>query len=160
MQGILLLQRFISNHPYLKVEDSSVVQRICEGLTITDNTGYINEHFRQQVEMEASVVYLANKYVVLVSKLQEILINHKAGKFIELGDKTDEGYKWTLKGKEVWLRGTDLEFLMHCENLIKAEQLLDVLKDLRSIVFNRDRKLEQVSNNYRKEVEIDKRTGR
>ncbi len=158
MHLIDLLQGIICKHKFLKVEDRNVVTNICQCLRITDNTGLINQYLMQQIDMEAGVVYLTNKYGILVSKLQDKLYDYKADKFVVLGDKTDEGYKWTKQGKEDWLRSTDSEFLAKRGTLVSVEQLLGVLKDLSTIVFRRTLKLEQLAINYRRETEADKKT--
>jgi predicted glycosyltransferase len=77
---------------------------------------------------------------------------------MELGVRNDEGLKWTKDAKEQWLLSTDARYIVLSEEAQEAERLLYTLRDLANIIFTRDKKLEQLSINYRRETEIDKRT--
>ena len=163
MDGITLLENEIKLHPHLKIEDHQVVSKVCNYIRIssTEELGIINEALRDQVEIEAACVYLTSKYGRLLNKLEQRLDEHKAGKSVELGSKDDEGLKWTKQAKEQWLLAMDAQYATQTEVISKCHTLITMLRGLSTIVFNRDRKLEQLSVNYRKDLEFDRRsTGR
>ena len=157
MDGISLLETAICDHPFLKVEDRNVVVSICNKIRISDDPGSINVYFREQVDAESAITYLLNRYISLIEKLNQLMNKHRAEVFLGLGDKTEEGYKWTKQSKEERLIATDSKYLSQLDQMNKAENLINLLKGLNTIVFNRDRKLEQLSINYRREFEADKR---
>ena len=155
---IARLENAIREHVHLKVEDHEVVSKVAGFLYTSDEPGKINDYFRGQIEAEAGATYLVGRYTSLVNKLRERVREHRAGKFVELGERNDEGYKWTAKGKEDFLLGTDAQYATQMETVAKVENLLSLLKGLREIVFARNDKLEQLSINYRREMEIDRKT--
>lgn len=155
---ISLLEARILEHPNLKKEDHAVVRKLCDLIRI-EETGDINEYHRSQVEAEAGGVYLKSKYDQVVEKFDTLIEKHKAGRYVELGSRDDEGLKWTIPGKKEWLLATDSRYVALLEMFKEAERLHVMLRELTHIVFCRDRKLEQLSINYRREAEADKRTG-
>ena len=154
---ISLLEDLIMKHPRLKEEDKAVVKKICTLLRI-EELGDINAYHRLQVEAEAGVVYLKSKYGSICSKCQSVVDKHRSVKFLELGSRDSEGLKWTKAGKCEWLLSTDAKYSVLLDLLEEVEELNAVLRELSHIVFSRDRKLEQLSINYRREAEADRRT--
>jgi len=159
MDGISLLEKEIRAHPYLKIEDHQVVHNTCNALRISEDPGLINEYFRGQIEAEASMIYLVGRYSSLVTRLKDKLNERRAGKAFELGSRDDEGLKWSKQDKEQWILATDPKYATQLDMLHDMEALLKLMYGLRDVVFGRDRKLEQLSINYRREMEADKRTG-
>lgn len=157
VDGISLLENLILSSPALKAEDQAVIKHVCLNLRIEQEHGFINDYFRRQVEIEATAVYLTGKYNALLERWRRIIGQHKADKFMELGSKNDDGYKWTKEAKEQWLLSTDARYTVLSEQAQEAERLLYILRDLSNVVFTRDKKLEQLSINYRRESEADKR---
>ncbi len=156
---IALLSNAIRRHPHLKVEDHPVVEKVTSLLYTSDEIGLINDYFRMQIEAEAGATYLVGRYISLVTKLKEMLREHRAGKLLMLGERNDDGYKWTAKGKEEWLLATDAPYATQLEQIAKVDNLLNLLKGLKEIVFGRNDKLEQLSINYRRDTLIDTRHG-
>lgn len=154
---IALLQDYVLDHVYLKAEDHAVVRQICGSLGLGE-AGLINDYLKEQVEAEAGMVYLQCKYEKLRDKLREKFGEYEAGKSIELGDKTDEGYKWTKDSRSRWLLATDAQYAEKKDVVRKAERLLTLIRGLGTIVFDRPDKLEQLAINYRRESEADRRT--
>lgn len=154
-----LLEQRIVTHPNLKDEDKRVVSRLCELIRITEE-GDINVYHRTQVEAEAGAVYLKSKYDQVMTKFSNLIERHKAGKFVELGSRDDEGLKWTKEGKREFLLGTDARYVALLDTFKEAERLHTLIRELSNIIFSRDRKLEQLSINYRREAEADRRTER
>lgn len=159
MDLIQLLEQQIISHPHLKEEDKAVVTQLCEFIRI-DTEADINEYFKLQVEAEAGVVYLKGKYSRLLNKFASIVEKHRSGKSVELGSRDPEGYKWNKASKHEWLTGTDARYAALVSTHKDVEVLSSIIKDLAQIVFNRDRKLEQLSNNYRREMQVDSNTCR
>lgn len=133
------------------------MSKLCSLIRI-EETGDINEYHRMQVEAEAGSVYLRVRYDQVMEKFRTLIDKHKAGRFVELGPRDDEGLKWTKASKEQWLLGTDARYVALLDMLKQAERLHAMLRELSNIVFGRDRKLEQLSINYRREAEADRRT--
>lgn len=158
MQDLVsLLEGLILSHPNLKVEDRAVVSRLCFLIRIED-TGDINEYYRLQVQAEAGAVYLKGRYDAISARLRKSLDNHRAGRSVELGSRDDEGLRWTKLSQEQWLLGTDPKYVVLNEMFREAERLHSLIKGLSDIVINRNGKLEQLAINYRREVEVDRRT--
>jgi len=156
MDGIALLARQLVSNDNLKVDDREVVLNICELLRLKEESGLINTYLCQQVEAEAASTYLVCRYELQVTRYRHVIDEYRAGKYVELGDRNDEGLKWSKQGREQWLLAMDLEYPTKLEQLQNMESLLSALKGLQSIVFGRDRKLEQLSVNYRRELRSDK----
>lgn len=155
---VTLLEGRILQHPYLKEEDRAVVAKLCYLIRI-EETGDINEYHRSQIEAEAGAVYLKSKYDEIMDKFGTLIEKHKAGRYCELGSRDDEGLKWTKAGKNEWLLATDAKYVALLDTFKEAERLYTMLRELTNIIFSRDRKLEQLSINYRREAEADRRTG-
>jgi len=156
MDGILCLEQAICSHSLLKATDDAVVKKVCSFIRIDESPGLINDYIRQQVEAEASMVYLTNKYESLHRRMTQRSNERKAGRFLELGEKNDEGYKWTVQAKEKWILATDAKYQLQLENIAELDGLVSMLRGLSAIVFRRDSKLEQLSINYRQEMRTDK----
>lgn len=154
---VSLLENLIVSDQHLKSEDKSVVQKICRLLRI-EHPELINDYHRQQVEAEAGIVYLKARYDSLAEKMREKIEQHKAGQFVVLGDRNDEGLKWTKASKEQWLLGTDAQYVVFLRIYKEKERLAGIMRELANVVFGRDRKLEQLSINLRREAEADRRT--
>lgn len=154
--GFTLLENLIVSHPHLKQEDHAVISKVCRLLEIQEEHVLINEYHRRQVELEATAVYLTGKYTALVKRFESVFNKHRAGKSVELGERNDEGLKWTRIAKENWLLGTDARYIALVDTLAEAQRLLMMLKGLSDVIFARDNKLEQLSINYRRETEADK----
>lgn len=158
MNGLKLLEQAIREHPHLKLEDHRVVTDVCSKLHLSDDLGMINESFRWQVELEAAAVYLKSRYGSIVNRLESSLTEYQSGKFVEMGPRDEEGLKWTAKAKEQWILATDPHYAAKLDVFKESARLLDLIKGLSDIVFGRDRKLEQLSINYRREVQADTRS--
>lgn len=158
MDEIELLKNLVLSKKHLKEEDKPLIVQLCEKLRILADVRDINEYFRQQVEVEAGMVYLVGRYTMIVDKFKDVVESHKAGKSVELGERNDEGLKWTKAGKEQWLLGTDARYVALLGTLKEAERLLDLLRELSKVAFRRQDKLEQITINTRREIEADKRT--
>lgn len=155
--GITLLEQLILANESLKVEDHSVITNVCTGIRISSEAGDINEYFRRQVELEASVVYLSSKYGALLDRWRRLLDKHKAIQSVELGARNTEGLKWSKGSKEEWFLSMDPKYVVLKDQMHTVEKLFFTIRDLYTIVFDRNKKLEQLSINYRRETEIDKR---
>ena len=156
LELIPLLGNYLVKHTYLKVEDRQVIADICNNLVISDQTEMVNDYFRNQVQIEAGVAYLMIRYSSVLRRLQFKLNEHKAEAIIELGNKTEDGYKWTKQAKEERLMAVDATYVSQLELVSEYEGLVNALKYLHTIVFERHKKLEQLSNNYRQEIKSDK----
>ncbi len=155
VDGISLLENHIRSHPYLKVEDQAVVSKVCLQIRLSEDPGLINSYLREQVEVEASVIYLVGRYSGLVSKLEKRLKESRAGFVFEMGDRSDSGFKINKADKEDTLLATNAKYALQVEILSDMGDLLNVLRGLSTIVFKRDFKLEQLSVNYRIEMRVD-----
>jgi len=153
--GVQLLKELILAHKNLKEVDKPVVAKLCDKLSITQDHGYINEYFREQVDAEATGLYLKSKYSEILAKLQGLVDQHKAGKSVELGARDDEGLKWTKPSLENYMRGTDARYVALMELVRESERLLSMLRGLDDIINNRDYKLKELSVNYRREMKSD-----
>lgn len=158
VNGISLLRDLILQHDLLKVEDRSAVIRLFDLLVIRVDPALVNEYFSQQVEAEALACYLQNRYAKLVDTLDELLTKQRADSYVVQGDRNDQGLKWTKETREYWLLGTNAHYNVRVEQLNQARRLQSLIKDVTTIVFKRHDKLEQLSNNYRRETSIDNRT--
>lgn len=154
LNGLLLLRDYICRSAYLKAEDHKVVHRLCEGLAASNELGLVNEDIRWQIQAEASVIYLVTRYREMVDAMQRILDDYKAGKLYE-----EDGLSWSKDKKHHHLMATDADYGIRYEKIMKVSSLLRIFEKLERMVFSRDGKLEQLSVNYRKEQEVDRRTG-
>jgi hypothetical protein len=156
--GVKLLEEFITSSSALKEEDKGVVRSVCDRLRIGDSSAMVNDYFRTQVELEATAVYLTSKYGALMDRWRGLIEKHKAEKYMELGSRNDDGLKWTKEAKEQWLLSTDSRYSVLSDYCLQAERLLYTIRDLSTIVFGRNGKLEQLSINYRREQTADQRS--
>ncbi len=157
MYGLDLLDKFIREHPFLKVEDHPVVEKLCRELRIQNQEGLINDYICGQTDHEATASYLLGRYTAFVNRLSAITAEYRAEHSTELGSRDEEGLKWTKLSKEEWLLAMNPGYIGKVETLRKAENLLTLVRDLHKITFNRDDKLGQLSNNYRRELKGDNR---
>lgn len=146
-----LLEQQLITHSLLKEQDALVVQRICAQLRIPDQGG-VDPIIRDSVQLEAGCVYLTGKYQELADKLEEIAEDRKAKKYIELSASDEHD---TKTERDYWIRTFDAEYRMSRTNAAKAAALLKQLKGLSLIVFDRMKKLEQLSINFRREMQAD-----
>ena len=158
VDGVSLLEGLLLSSKALKQEDNPVISGVCSMLRIEQDHGFINDYFKQQVNLEATAVYLTSKYGALVDRWNRLIDRHKADRCMELGGRNDDGLRWTKEAKEQWLLNTDAKYVVFMDQQQEAERLLCTIRDLATIIFSRDKKLEQLSINYRRESEIDRRS--
>ncbi len=156
MDGISLLADHILAHAYLKEIDRAVIRNLCSSLALREELGAVNQSIIQQVELEAAVAYLVSKYSGLCDAVQRGIDDLRTGRLVELGSRDDAGLRWTANSKEQWLRENSPPYVIQSQVLRECEALVSALKSLHAIVFGRDRKLEQLSNNYRREILTDR----
>lgn len=157
---VAVLEKHILSHKMLKLEDNAVISQVCYQIRIEDDPGKINEYHRTQVGSEAAMVYLTSKYGELVVRLKKKRDSYLIQKSLELGSTNEiDGKKWTSKkAKQEWILMTDPDFALLAEKVDDAANLASLVQGLFTIVFGRNDKLEQLSINYRREAEIDRRT--
>ena len=155
IDGLVLLRDLLLSCKAIKDEDRSIVSNLCETLRIDQDYGFLNDYFRMQVQIEATQIYLLGKYNLLLDRWESLIDKHKAEKAFELGDRNQEGYKWTKESKEQWLLNSDARYILLREQAQEVKRFLGILKDLYTIVFTRANKLEQLSINYRREMRAD-----
>lgn len=156
MDLIKLLEQTLVKHSRLKIEDRKVVKEILDHIRISEKEELINEHIRTQVQAEAGIVYLSYRYQNILRRLDRNNEEYRAGVSYTIGSVDDEGHKWTKQGKEETLIATDAKYLGRLERIDEMQSLCNLLRGLSTIVFNRDRKLEQLSVNYRVEAKADR----
>lgn len=156
MDLIQYLADLLVQHPNLKAEDEAVVSRICEILRLEDNEGMINIYISSQVEAEAGAIYLVGRYRDIWLKLATRLNEERAEKRLDLGDRDEDGRRWTKQSREDWLLANDAKYVIQLENVTRAEQLVKLLEGLSNIVFGRQDKLRDLAANYRRELRTDR----
>jgi len=118
-------------------------------------SGFVDDMIREQVELEAGASYLLGKYKDEKKKLEDEFSEYYAGKSVSLGARNEEDLKWSKRGKEEFLLASDIGYVQQRQELRLHESLLSLLYELRDIVHRRHDKLEQISNNYRREMKDD-----
>ncbi len=158
MSEVDLLQNLILSNPYVKVNDHNVVVSVCSKLPIESDPGHINEYLRLQINAEAGAVYLTGKYLNIAAILEDRLEEKESEVCIGLGDTSEGGYKLTKADKKSQLLFNPEYFTLRTQ-LRGIKSLVVLLERLSMVVFRRQPKLEQLSVNYRRETEADKRHG-
>lgn len=159
--GLIILANFLRAHAFIKEEDKSVVSSLCEGLRMDDPTvalGLVNDQLRAQVKREAQATYLLGKYYGILDKLEGFVEKHRADAVFSLGERTPDGYKWNKGSKEEYLLASDAKYLVLVGQVAELKRFIESLKHLHEMTFGRRKSLDQLSNNYRRELEGDRRT--
>lgn len=142
----------------LEEEDIPSVKDLIMSLEAKFNSlGAINDLINKQIELEAGTVYLLYKYTV---KLEEATIRYedeKARIFIGTPDRMFDR-KVTRELRES-LSTTDESLKQLLEDKTKLDVFCRALQQLQRLVFARDRKLEVISTNYRREIHADENAG-
>lgn len=158
VDGYALLEGFILSNAALKAEDFDAVKKLILLIRLVDDPTTINQVLASQQEAEALAIYLKNRYTSILAKYDMHVSSYKAQKLMELGGKSPDGYKLAKTDKENYLLSYDARYVALLESRKPMQSLLDVLSDLFESATKRDRKVEQLSNNYRQEVRVDAKT--
>jgi hypothetical protein len=124
-------------------------------LESTDNIIDVNNEWKTQIEIETSIVFLVGFYTGLLSK-QDIVNNHRYDEtLLSIPDKPDNSLrKYTVDEKKALVKLDNIVY----RGMLKHSLLNDLirnLENLQKIVFRRDKKLENLTINYRREQEAD-----
>jgi len=120
-----------------------------------DNITDINSMFINQVELETIVVFLVGYYNNKLAKHNVISDYTYANTLLDVPEKPNNSLrKYTVDEKKSL---TKLNRDVHRNELTKAllSELVKTLESLQRIVFYRNKKLENLTINYRREVESD-----
>lgn len=137
------VQRVLSlvlESPVLESGDVPLVKDLAWRIPLDDvNVVYdVNQALKAQVELEAALVYLVNRY--------------KAHK---VRAEAAKDYRWARTGKEFKPRSAERPLDGEYQELVNRHgeygSLVALLSDLAGIVYSRRDKLEQLSTNYRVE---------
>ena len=150
------LRDLIRLSPYLHEKDHVAVNFIASKYQIDEGQNFINEYLITQSEIEAAAVYLTGKYTNTLNVVKGALEDAEADVLIGIGDTSVGGYKLTRQDKSVAIL-CDISCAKFKAKILKLEALVLLLERLSIIVFRRYNKLEQLSVNYRRETEADKR---
>jgi hypothetical protein len=130
----------ILKSPVIERQDYQLVKSIAKSYPISDVNVIVdvNVTMKDQVDLEAAVVYLNNKYKANFERAEKeaTLLKHRLQK------------KNGVRSVENHLDADYIELSGYC---LECELLSDVIKDLAKIVIDRQKKLEQLSVNYRRE---------
>lgn len=139
-------------------EDRLVVKRMMQRIDLSevDTLDLINEKIKQQTRNEGDIIYLESVYRRLkVKKRREL---EKVEDDMLLGAiNIREGRRLTKNVIEALTR-TDEKHIQLRQELDQLEVLHDTLVSMVRFIFAQDRKHEQLSVNYRRELHADERS--
>lgn len=124
-----------------------------------DNVNEVNdvsEQIKAQIAMEASMVYLLGEYRDAKELAELELEREEALALEDVLDKFTNGCKPTQREISSAIRSHPSVAILR-ERFVYKKSLFDDLNHLFWIVTNRNKKLEHLSNNYRKELDVDSR---
>ncbi len=122
-----------------------------------EGIGDVNEKIKGQMDMEATMVFLLGFYRQRQMEMVGDLEREEGLALLDVPTKDAEGYKTGAKSaKAQVVTAQDVASLKL--NLTPLKSLYEDLENLFNILLRRNRKLEELSINYRREKAIDDRT--
>jgi hypothetical protein len=150
------LVKFLIENEFLETEDRLVIKDVVYKLELDLETFEdVNEKIKGQIKIEADLVYLLGKYRDACADLRFDVDEEEADVFLKTPKRNEDGYR--TSGQELKAYQTaDPEVAIKRRRLQQAESLYESLQLLCRVVFARNSKLEQLSVNYRKEIQTDR----
>jgi len=135
-------------------DDISVIKNIASKLDIEfSSLSTLNDLISDQIKLESDIIYLISKYSrihdsvnISLEEMRGIMQMHMPSEF--------GGRKVTKELSEAIML-SDQNYLKLKREVLKWDNLCRTLQTIQRMIFNRDRKLEIISNNYRKEMKFD-----
>jgi hypothetical protein len=150
--GYRLLARQIISNEVLAAEDRTVIKEVVYALDLSGDHSLsdVNDKWVYQQRMEANIIYLLSRYEKAVGRAEAELDEAEA--VVEL-DMPKEIPK-TAGARKAHIR-LDPDVAVHRHRVMLAKELHSDLDRLAKTVFRRDKKLENLNVNYRREQTAD-----
>lgn len=150
--GYRLLVRQLVSNELLASEDRAVVKEIAYALDLQGDPtlGDVNSKWIDQQRIEASMVYLLNTYERIVDKAESELEEIEATARLDI----PKGVAGNAEERKAYVR-LDPNVAVHKDRVVNAKSLHKDLDRLAKTVFRRDKKLENLTVNYRRELQSD-----
>ena len=163
--GYKLLVRQILTNSQLTSEDRQVVKDIVYGLDLTgeDSLTDVNDKWIIQQRLEASIIYLLCKYEKAVGRSEAILEGIMSGlEEVESVARLDMPKDYSnVESRKAYVR-LDPDVAVHKGRVLEAKQAILEAKELYSdidrlakTVFRRDKKIENMNVNVRRQMVAD-----
>jgi hypothetical protein len=157
MSDLIHYKQLFFKNPNLDKEDRRVVGDIIDKLAFPAQ--WDNDQLRTQTDLEISISYLLSKYHEHNEQKQAHLADLRADFMDEIGEKSPGGVKWaSVKAKEEYMSVHYPDYRVELATAVKSAALYFALEHLHKVVWGRNMKLEQLSVNYRRETETDRRS--
>jgi len=155
MNALQRLVKQVLTSEFLESEDRPVIKEVVYRLEL-DLHGFedVNQKIQKQIEIEADMVYLLSKYRNVAAESKFDLEEEQAGVFLDSPRINNGGYKATANELKAYQ-------LTHPDVAVKrrrnqaAQALYETLQEISMIVFGRNKKLNELSVNYRQELKAD-----
>jgi hypothetical protein len=150
--GYKLLVRQLVTNELLSSEDRAVVKEIVFALDLQGDVSLsdVNLKWIDQQRIEASMVYLLNTYERLMAKTEAELEEIEATARLDM----PKGAAGNEQERKAYVR-LDPNVAVHKDRVLNAKSLYQDLDRLAKTVFRRDKKLDSLTVNYRRELQAD-----
>jgi hypothetical protein len=140
----------------LDVTDRPAIKELVAGLDLEGDESYqdIVTKWKTQVRLEATFLYLQAKYTRLFAEAQAEYTNEQAEMKLVCPDRDMDGSRLTVEAKRV-LISTDPSMKKLSDRISKLKVLVDDLDRLSYVVFGRNKKLENLNIDYRRQLKAD-----
>jgi len=163
--GYKLLVRQVLTNGLLAAEDRQVIKEIVYGLDLTgdDSLTDSNDKWIVQQRLEANIIYLLCKYEKSVGRAEAILEGIMSGlEEVESVAKLDTPRDYTnAESRRAFVR-LDPDVAVHKERvldakraILEAKELYNDIDRLAKTVFRRDKKIENMNINIRRQMTAD-----
>jgi len=155
MKAFIRLANEIINNEYLEEVDRLVVKQLVYRLKLDlSQFEEVNEKIKGQMELEADLVYLLSKYRKLTDERKFELEEQEAEVLLDVPHRNPDGYKTGAKEFRAH-QLLDPNVAVERRRNSLAAALYHDLQNLSAMVFGRNKKLNELSVNYRKEMAAD-----
>jgi N-acetylglutamate synthase/N-acetylornithine aminotransferase len=136
-------------------KDRASVKKITNSLALdsAETTNDINYHWKNQVELEATIIYLLGKYGDILQETENQLLELETELSLSM-EKDSDGKKYKLE--TLLSANPTVQTVRRDRDVIK--NLCRDLSGLSKVVFGRNQKLENLSIHYRREQLADERS--
>jgi hypothetical protein len=163
--GYKLLVRQILTNSLLTSEDRQVVKDIVYGLDLTgeDSLTDVNDKWVIQQRLEASIIYLLCKYEKAVGRAEAVMDGVTSGlEEVEASARLDTPKEYSnAESRKAYVR-LDPDVAVHKlrvneakQAILEAKELYNDIDRLAKTVFRRDKKIENMNVNVRRQMTAD-----
>lgn len=150
-----MLASSICESQWLEPQDHKLIHELCNLIRVEGELVDTTECYKNLSAAEAGAVFIKSKYRRKLSKIEAKSEAHRIGKFLELGSRNDENLKWGKNEKLEYLLASDGKYKFLTDNLKSFQSFYAELLELVTVIFRREKKLEQIAINNRQDNKAD-----